>query len=140
MLTHSSNPKEGEIHSLLLRHAVADPVGAVAHELGRGGGALAVDGLGPAALGRVCGVLGRGEAEDVGPLLELLVICCCFFVRNYFPLSLMILFSNLTYIGGWVRLGETLGKKKTHSWGIVGCCRMCRGSYIQSSSLVVTSV
>lgn len=54
---------------------MADALGAVSDELGGGGGAVAVDGLGPAALGGVGGVLGGGEAEDVGPLLELLLVC-----------------------------------------------------------------
>lgn len=53
---------------------MADALGRIADELGGGGGALAVDGLGPAGPWRVGPVGGRGEAEDVGPLLELLVV------------------------------------------------------------------
>lgn len=54
---------------------VADAVGAVADELGRGRGAGAVDGHGVAALRRVRRVGGRREAEDVGPLLHRLGVC-----------------------------------------------------------------
>lgn len=53
---------------------MSDTVGAVSNELSGGCGALAVDALSPAALGRVGRVLGVAEAENVGPLLELLVV------------------------------------------------------------------
>ena len=72
--TRLGDAEKGKIHSLLLRHAVADALGRVPHHLCGRGGAVAVDGLRPAGLGCVGGVLGGREAKDVGPLLELLLV------------------------------------------------------------------
>jgi len=70
-----ADAEEGNVHGLVLRHAVADALGAVADELRRLGGSLSVDGLGVALLGGVGGVLLLGKAENVGPLLQLLLVC-----------------------------------------------------------------
>ena len=59
----------------MLWHAVADALGTVSDQLCSGGGTLTVDGLGVAALGGVGGVLLGGEAENVGPFLELFLVC-----------------------------------------------------------------
>lgn len=72
--TRLGNAEKGKVHRLLLRHAVADALGRVAHHLRGRGGAVAVDGLRPAGLGGVGGVLGGRQAKDVGPLLELLLV------------------------------------------------------------------
>lgn len=53
---------------------MADAVCAVSNKLGGRGSAFTIDGLGPSAAGSIGGVPSLGEAEDVGPLLKLLVV------------------------------------------------------------------
>ncbi len=50
-MAHDLQAEKGNVHVLVHGNGVADALGAVADELGRGGGAVAVDGLGVAALG-----------------------------------------------------------------------------------------
>lgn len=68
------NAEECEIHSLVLRHAVANSLSTVSHKLRRCRCAFPVDGLRVSALRRIGGVLRRCEAEDVGPFLKLLLV------------------------------------------------------------------
>lgn len=55
---------------------MSDSLSTVADELSSGGGTLAVDSLSVAALRGILCSLGSGQVQDIGPLLELLVVCC----------------------------------------------------------------
>jgi hypothetical protein len=66
--------EERHIHGLVDRHGVSDALGAVSDELGRGGGTIAVDGLGVPALRRVGRVLRCGETHHIRPLLQRLLV------------------------------------------------------------------
>jgi hypothetical protein len=66
--------KEGNIHVWMLRNGVANTLRAVSNEVCGGGSAVAVDGLCVAALRVVGHLLAGGEAENVGPLLQLLLV------------------------------------------------------------------
>ena len=69
-----SDAEERKVRGLVLRHGVSDSLGTVADELRSRRCAFTVDGLCVSALGRVRGILRSGEAEDVGPLLQLLLV------------------------------------------------------------------
>lgn len=111
---------------------MADALGTISDQLGGGGGAVAVDGLGPAALGRVGGVLGGGQSEDVGPLLELFLVCLG---MSVFPSLLH--FEYILYLSQVLGQGQVMG---TYSWDSGGCCRRFRGSCDHGGEHFVTTV
>ncbi len=76
----SSDSEECEVHGCVDGNSVADSIGTVSNELRRCRVALSPDRHGIPGLGRVGGVLGCRESEDVRPLLHRLGVC---FRRQY---------------------------------------------------------